>query len=297
MSFCGKCKEELLSVRLSHCCQSAYVYGLLLFGRSFSIQRIALQTGNPEVAQGYCDALQSAYGVSATVKQGGSLRPTYVAEVESESDRLKILASYDFGMTEEYIENDLFVRDCCFASFLRGAFLACGNINDPEKEYRLEWNIKKEKIALELQALLWQRGIGVTLSSRSSGFQLYTKDSTTVEEILALMGASRSAMELMDTKIIKEVKNNMNRARNCDGWNISKTVEASIRQRQAIAKLERLDRLESLPQELLEAAYLREKNPDASLKELCKLSKESLSLSGLNHRLNKIVSLADNIEE
>ena len=90
---------------------------------------------------------------------------------------------------------------------------------------------------------------------------------------------------------MKSVKNNINRARNCDNANISKTVEASIKQRTAIEFLEKADRLYSLPQELLDVALLRKNNPEATLKELCKISKTPISLSGINHRLKKIIEI------
>ena len=109
------------------------------------------------------------------------------------------------------------------------------------------------------------------------------------------MGAQKHSLMIMDTKIMKSVKNNINRARNCDSANISKTVEASIKQRTAIEYLKQTDRLESLPHELLAAATLRLNNPDATLKELCKISPEPLTLSGLNHRLSKIIEIYEEI--
>lgn len=291
MSFCSGVKDELLKIRPSSCCKSAYAYGFMLFGRSFSFKRICLQTANQNVAQGYCDTLKSLYGVKPTIKSGGNSRPTFVVQVESEGDRLKILAAKDFGMAETVIDDSDFHRECCFAAFVRGAFLACGNINDPQKEYRIEFNIKEERVALELQALLLQNGILLKSAKRGKGLVLYTKESGVIEDLLALMGASRHTMDVMDTKIMKSVKNNINRVRNCDSANISKTVEASIKQRAAIDFFQQTDRLQSLPEELLEAAELRKNNPDATLKELCKLSPHPLTISGLNHRFRRLIAL------
>ncbi len=296
MSFCSDVKGELLNLRLSGCCSSAYSYGFMLFGRSFSIKRIALQTAGEDIAEGYCNAIWNSYRIRPTVTRGGSVRPTFVAEVKSEADRLKILAENDFGMNPELIDDSLFVRECCFSSFVRGAFLACGNINDPEKEYRLEFNVKLETIALELQALLLRVGISLKSTKLGKGLKLYTKDSAAIEDLLTLMGASKHTLTIMDTKIMKSVKNSINRARNCDSANISKTVEASIKQRNAIEFLERANRLESLPQELLEAANLRKENPDATLKELCRLSPTPITVSGLNHRFQKIIEIYNDIK-
>jgi len=295
MSFCSEVKKELLNLRLSGCCKLGFVYGFMLFGRSFSIKRIALQTGNEDVAKGYADAIWSVYKIRPQITQGGNARPTFVAEVVSEADRLKILASRDFGMSETVIDDSLFYRECCFAAFIRGAFLACGNINDPEKEYRAEFNVKDEHTALELQALLSQQGINLKSNKRAKGLQLYTKESAVIEDLLTLMGASRHTLDIMDTKIMKSVKNNINRARNCDSANISKTVEASIKQRTAIEYLERSHRLESLPEELLQAALLRKNNPEATLKELCRISEHPLTISGLNHRFKRIIEIYEEI--
>lgn len=297
MSFCSKVKNELLNLRPSVCCKPSYVYGFMLFGRSFSIKRISLQTGNEKVAEGYSDAIFSVYRVRPEISVGGSVRPTYKAEVISEADRLKILASMDFGISETTINRELFSRECCAMAFIRGAFLSCGNINDPEKEYRAEFNIKNEALADEFLQLLEDFEINMKKSVRKSGVQLYTKDSAVIEDLLTLIGAGKVTLDIMDTKIMKSVKNNINRARNCDNANITKTVEASIKQRTAIEYLEKAERLYSLPQELLDAALLRKNNPEATLKELCKLSESPLTVSGLNHRLSKIISIYEEISD
>ncbi len=291
MSFCAEVKNELISLRPQNCCKPSYCYGFMLFGRSFSIKKVVLQTGNENVAKAYCDIINSVYKIKPALSVGGSVRPTYKAEITDESDRLKILASVDFGVAETNVDRSFFVRDCCPHAFIRGAFLACGNINDPEKEYRAEFNVKNEKLADELLTLLQENGIRMRKVPRSNGYLLYTKESATVEDLLTLMGAGKKTLDIIDTKIMKEVKNNINRARNCDSKNISKTVEASIRQRTAIEYLEKTDRLYSLPQELLTAALLRLENPDATLKELCRISTEPLTVSGLNHRLNRIIEI------
>lgn len=296
MSFCTDVKNELLKVRPSGCCKPSFTYGFMLFGRSFSIKKICLQTGNENVAKGYGDAVYSLYRIRPEITVGGSVRPTYKAEIKSEADRLKILASVDFGI-DEIINTDNFLRECCLGSFLRGAFLSCGNISDPEKEYRMEFSVKKENIADGLLALLEDNGIKMRKTVRAGIYLLYTKESAAIEDLLTIMGAGKISLDIMDTKIMKSVKNNINRARNCDNANISKMVEASIRQRTAIEYLEKADRLYSLPQELLEAALLRKNNPDATLKELCRLSETAITVSGLNHRFKRIIELYEDMRK
>ena len=297
MSFCVKVKNELISIRPSGCCKPSLVYGFMLFGRSFSLKSICLQTANENVAKAYCDLIYSVYKVRPEIKQGGTVKPTYKADVKSEAERLKILATVDFGIAKQIIDDSFFLRDCCAPSFIRGAFLACGNINDPEKEYRAEFKVKNKEMAEELKDLLLLYGINMKTSVRQSGVQLYVKDSASVEDLLTLIGAGRKTLDIIDTKIMKEVKNNINRAGNCDNANITKTVEASIKQRTAIEYLEKVDRLYSLPQELLDAALLRKNNPNATLKELCRLSNTALTVSGLNHRLKKIIEIYEEIKK
>ncbi|MBR7133291.1 MAG: DNA-binding protein WhiA [Clostridia bacterium] len=297
MSFCSEVKNELLQLRLSGCCKPAFVYGFMLFGRSFSFKKISLQTANHEVAKAYSDAVFSVYKIRPQIFCGGSKIPTYRAEVVSEAERLKILASFDFGVGESLIDTGVFLRECCVHSFIRGAFLACGNINDPEKEYRAEFNVKNPDLAEAFSELLKQNGITMRTALRKNGAQLYTKESSVIEDLLTLIGAAKQTLSIIDTKIMKEVKNNINRVGNCDNANISKTVEASIKQRTAIEFLEAADRLYSLPQELLSAALLRKNNPNATLKELCRLSDEPLTISGLNHRLAKIISIYEQMLE
>ena len=291
MSFCADVKNELAALRPQGCCKPSLVYGFMLFARAFSFKRISLQTTNENVAKLYCNLVYDVYKIHPELSCGGSVKPTYKVNIASESERLKILASQDFGIEENIIDRSLFIRECCMHSFVRGAFLACGNINDPEKEYRAEFNIKNEKIADELLLLLAECGIKMRKVDRKNGFQLYTKESTAIEDLLTLMGAGKQTLNVIDTKIMKSIKNNINRARNCDSANISKTVEASIKQRTAIDYLEKNGMLYSLPEELLTAAILRMENPNATLKELCRMSSDSLTVSGLNHRLNKIIEI------
>lgn len=296
MSFCKDVKNELSAIRVSECCKLPLAYGFMLFGRSFSVKRISMQTNNRKTAEYYAALLYDTFGAKAVITEGGSVRPTYKAEVVSETDRLKILASYDFGIAENPIDLEIIDRECCFQSFIRGAFLACGNINDPEKEYRAEFMIRNVDTAQEFWEILSAHGITLKKTERGKTTVLYTKESGLVEDLLTLMGLPHRTLDFIDTKIIKSVKNNINRANNCDSANISKTVEASIKQRAAIEYLRRTDRIDSLPHELLKAALLRENNPEATLKELCAMSDEPITVSGLNHRLNKIIELYNELK-
>ncbi len=297
MSFNIDIKNELAKIRPSECCKQPLIYGFLLFSRSFSIKKICMQTENRSTAELYARLLKSVYGADCEINCGGGKRLTYVASVKSEADRLKILASVDFGIFEGKINKENFERDCCAASFIRGAFLACGHLSDPDTAYRVDFPVKEKALAEEFKFLLSEHYIDAHISTRGKGFVVYIKRNETISDLLALMGASARSLEVIETSIIKSVKNNTNRARNCDSGNISRTVEASINQRKAIEYLIKRDILYSLPEPLIEAAKLRLDNPSLSLRELCKHSKEGITVSGLNHRLKKIIEIYEDIKK
>ena len=296
MSFCQDIKTELSEIRVSRCCMQALTYGLLLFGRAFSSKKISMQSENLSVTKLYALMVQKSYDAQAQITIGKSKNITYRAEVTDEFDRLKILASVDFGMVEGKISHEFFNRACCEAAFVRGAFLSCGQMSDPEKSYRVDFSVKSEALAYELRDILEKHSVKANISTRGSGFVVYIKRSEMIINLLALMGASMRSLELIETTIIKEANNTTNRMFNCDGANIKKTIEASFKQRQAIEYLIKREMLSSLPQELVTAATLRMKYPESSLKELCKNSPEPITVSGLNHRLKKIMEIYEDIK-
>lgn len=295
MSFCSDIKTELTEIKVSRCCSQALTYGLLLFGRAFSAKKISMQSENHSVAQLYRDLIKKNYGAIAHISIGGSKNVTYRAEIADGTDRLKILASVDFGMCDGKISHEFFNRACCEAAFVRGAFLSCGQISNPSKSYRVDFSAKSPELAEELRDILKKHSVEANISKRGNGFVVYIKRSEMIINLLTVMGASSRSLEMIETTIIKSVKNNMNRARNCDSANIGKTVEASIKQRKAIEYLKKRELLSSLPEELIAAAALRIKYPEASLKELCKNSPEPITVSGLNHRLKKIIDIYEDV--
>lgn len=297
MSFCKEVKNELADQKTLGAVSAALCYGFMLFGRAFSYKKICMQTSNPDMAQLYCRLIKREYGVDCEISIGGEKRPTYKAWIESPADRLKILATVDFAATDTAVNYEVLYNEACEIAFIRGAFFACGNISDPEKEYRADFLVRNEYLADELSELLLKHGIAVKRSARGKASVLYVKESGIIEDLLTLLGASKKSLDIMDAKIMKSVKNKINRERNCDNANISKTVEASVNQRMAIEYLEKVDRLYSLPEELLSVALLRKNNPEATLKELCSLSDTKITVSGLNHRLRKIVEIYNELKK
>ena len=240
--------------------------------------------------------VKKSYGVNVQITKGESKNTIYRAQVTDEIDKLKILASVDFGMVEGKISHEFFNRSCCEAAFVRGAFLSCGQISDPKKSYRVDFSVKSHALATELKDILAKHSVSANISMRGNGFVVYIKRSEMIINLLALMGASARSLELIETTIIKEANNKTNRMFNCDEANIKKTIEASIKQRKAIEYLIKREMLSSLPQELISAAQLRLKYPESSLKDLCKNSPEPITISGLNHRLKRIIQIYEEIK-
>ena len=291
MSFSSDIKTELCSLRVSGCCKQPLTYGFLLFSRAFSVGNIKMQTETEAVAKLFKKLINEVYSVDCDILSGGGKRKVYRLNIPSEAERLKLLASVDFGIFGGKINPEVFSRDCCKAAFIRGAFLACGQISDPQKSFRVDFLVRDKALAQEFTELLRENYINTNISKRQNGHLVYIKRNEMITNLLTLMGASGRSLELTEASVLKSVKNNMNRARNCDSANLDRVVEASLNQRIAIAYLDKKGILDTLPDELVFTANLRRDNPDASIKELCAAAGGVISPSGLNHRLNKLIEL------
>lgn len=290
MSFCGKLKTELCNLKTPECCRIAECYGIMLFGRFFSSDKIGIQTENEAVAQNFCYLLRKCFGIYETPVSSNGKRPVHKVYVNNSDDRKKILESLG---NEDILYTDILSKDCCRASFIRGVFLSCGQCNEPEKNPRIDLIIKNEALVPTVIGLLNDAEIEPNMTVRSGKNVIYLKKSETVEDFITIMGAGNITLELMDLKIIKEVRNNINRRNNAEEANTAKMIEASIKQRNAISYLIKKEKFDILPEELQEVALLRMANKEATLSELCKLSSFPLTRSGLNHRLKRILEVAE----
>ncbi|MEE0946733.1 MAG: DNA-binding protein WhiA [Acutalibacteraceae bacterium] len=297
MSFCSELKNDLCKEKFKSCCQIAECYGFMLFGRSFSYKNISLLTENKNIADRYKSFLKNNFAIIPSLKMSGKTNIRYNLSVDDPQLCSRVMSAFGYdGGDLLSINHDVFKRDCCFASFIRGAFLACGQMSDPYKNYHTEFVIRDFTLAIEFYSLLLSRGLSPRRSMRGNSTVIYFNQGETIEELLTIMGAGKKALELIDVQVAKTIRNRENRKNNLELSNIGKQVDASVNQRQAIAFLEEKGKLETLSDELYEVALLRKENPDASLTELCKLSKESITRSGLNHRLRKIIDIANEIK-
>ncbi len=187
----------------------------------------------------------------------------------------------------------LIERDCCRRAFLRGAFLVCGSVQSPEKRYHLEFAPSAETLAEALACLLGGYGIPARLSRRKAQPIAYVKDGEAVSDALALLGAGVAVMQLENVRVLKSVRNDVNRQVNCDNNNMDKVVAASEKQLSLIRAIEKRLGLDGMPKPLREIAELRLQYPDASLTELGNMMTPPLGKSGANARMRRIEALAE----
>ena len=190
---------------------------------------------------------------------------------------------------EQFIGNS---KKCCKKTYVKSAFSSNGSVSDPDKEYHLEIICRDGMIAEELSEFLEEFGIEAKVVERKNHYVLYVKEAEQIEDFLNYIGAHNCMMEFENVRILKEVRNNVNRQVNCETANIQKTVDASMRQIESIRYL--IDRgiFERLPLKLKEVASLRLENPDADLNELCQMLDNPIGKSGLNHRFRKLDEIA-----
>lgn len=199
----------------------------------------------------------------------------------------------------EYIANDiqltkLEISENLKKSLIRGTFLGSGSINNPENKYHMEIILSTLKNAKMIQQILLEQGIETKELERKNGTSLYIKEGEQISRYFAFIGANKAVLKFEEIRVIRDMKNNINRKVNCETANITKTVNAAVKQIEAIKLLKKQNKFESLPENLKEIANLREKNPDATLIELGQMLEIPIGKSGVNHRLNSIIQISKN---
>lgn len=301
MSFASDCKKELCIIENKRaCCLKAECYGLLLFSKCFSLRESRMICENGAVARRMAEAAAVSAGVYAEVRSELRRKNTgaFTLEIPGEDARLQMIESFGHtGMeTNRRIRMENLKKDCCAAAFLRGVFLICGTVTDPQKEYHLEFATPHLHLAEDLVEVLQNvkaAQLSPSIAKRKNSYIVYIKESSAIEDFLTLIGAANSAMELMQIKMYKEAYNNMNRVSNCETANLDKTYSAASKQIAAIALISDKIGLEELPVDLQEVATLRLHNPEMSLREMGE--RLSISRSGVNHRLRRIMEFAEKL--
>lgn len=179
---------------------------------------------------------------------------------------------------------------------IREAFIKSGFINDPNNEYHLEILFRTKKKAEELKTILENFNIDSRTTKKGSGYITYIKEGEDIANFLALIGANNAVLRFEEIRVLKDARNNVNRIVNCETANLNKTLEASSNQIESIKYLKKYKKFNILPDNLKEIAEIRLNNPDLSYEEIGKLLKTPISKSGVSHRLNKIIKIAEELK-
>lgn len=195
-----------------------------------------------------------------------------------------------------YLVNHMVIQNsCCKRAFIRGAFLASGSLSDPEKSYHFEIVCQTKDKALQLQEVMQVFHIDAKIVQRKKSYVVYVKESAQIVELLGLMEANVALMKLENIRILKDMRNSVNRKVNCETANIHKTVNAAVKQIEDIRLIEEKVGLDQLNSGLSEIARLRLEFPDATLRELGTMLTPQVGKSGVNHRLRKLSNLAQEL--
>ncbi len=296
MSFATEVKTELVSVEKQNCCVLAQSYALLLFGRAFSGRELSLLTENEQVAAAYAGAIETLSGTKIIPERTGAGNYRIVLEAPDVIARIFAAVGHD-AAGRRRVNFAVLQDECCFASFIRGAFLACGTVTDPEKEYHLEFSVSSKGLRDDLIKIFDEFDPVPKTTERAGANLIYFKNSGDIEDVLTLMGAPECSMRVMGAKAYKSVMNTVNRKVNFENANIKRTVEAAGKQRDAIAYIQKKHGFDALPEELRELARIRFENEELTNAQIAKMLSESITPSGVNHRFARIIRIAEQFKE
>ncbi|KYH35390.1 putative sporulation transcription regulator WhiA [Clostridium tepidiprofundi DSM 19306] len=311
MSFSAKVKREVCRIsNISKEEARAILSGIMKVSGSLSIgsqRRISFKvtTENAAIARLIFKLLKEHFDIHTRllVRRSNSLKKNnvYIVMITEEMGvrdflrEISILGDNEYftlhyGIPEYIISNDLYKK-----AYIRGAFLGGGSISNPEKAYHLEFVTHNKEYADELSELVNSFNLNSKVIKRKNSYIVYLKEGQQIVDVLNIIGAHNSLLHIENVRIMKEMRNKVNRLVNCETANLNKTVNAAVRQIRSIKLIEKEIGLKRLPQNLREIAELRLKYPEISLKELGQMLEPPVGKSGINHRFRKIEKIANEL--
>lgn len=320
MSFSTNAKLEVLKSDIENdCCSIAFLSAIIKCCGELSIShnhqiKVEIFTEIPELYDKIKEIIEQYYGQeckltmmeNTNISRASRYRITLPSDITEQLLKdLGLMKLTEDGLLaiENGISDFIIADDCCKRSYIKGAFVACATSNIVIKNYdnnkgsgyHLEFVFNFEKIAEDFVKLLSFFDINSKITIRKNSPIVYIKEYQLICDTLALVGANKAVLDLQNEAAIRELRNNVNRQNNCLNANLNKTVEASVKQLNAIKNIQENMGLEALSENLMELALLRLANPEASLEELRMLCTEPLTKSGINHRFKRLISISDDI--
>lgn len=312
MSFSSDVKEELSrQMSTARHCQIAEIAAIVSMCGQVAISgdgrySLRIHTENLSVARKYFTLLKKTFNIDTevSIKQNTYLKKarTYLVMVKNHENTMKVLQAAKLIGQDGEIRENLSIHDnlviqksCCKRAFIRGAFLAAGSISNPQKSYHFEIACAAEKKAEQLRDIINSFAMDAKIVQRKKYHVVYIKEGDQVVDILNVMEAHVALMNLENVRILKEMRNSVNRKVNCETANLSKTVSAAVKQIEDIKYIQAKVGFESLGEGLADTARLRLEYPEASLKELGLMLTPQVGKSGVNHRLRKLSTLAEEL--
>jgi hypothetical protein len=311
MSFSSRAKSEICRTSPGrNCCRLSELAALIHTSGTIQLagkERVSLKisTENAFIARRIFMLIKDLYreNPEILIRRNRRLRKNnnYVLLITRPSAAEKILedtcvlyrdAGGNMGIHLD-IDQKLVRKKCCKKSYLRGAFLGGGSVSDPEKAYHLEFIAHSEKYGESLCGLIREFDLHAKLIERKNNYVVYLKEGEHIVNLLSLIGAHTALLNLENIRIYKDMRNNINRIVNCETANLSKTIDAAIRQKENIEYIRDRIGFSYLPSNLREIAELRLSYPDASLRELGDMLTPRVGKSGVNHRLRKLDRIAE----
>lgn len=306
LSFAAETKKELTRVEGHACCEKAELSALIRMNGSVQLSNkkviLDISTENAAIARRIYTLIKKYFQAHTELLVRKKMRlkknNVYIVRIPARVQEILMelhIVSEGFLFTQE-IHSELIRKKCCKRAYLRGAFMAGGSVNNPEgSSYHLEIYSMYEDHCKALVKLANEFRLNARFIERKKGFVLYIKEGEKIIEFLSLIGAHQSLFKFEDVRIMRDMRNSVNRIVNCETANLNKTISAAVRQIDNIKLLQREIGLEQLPEKLREVAEVRLIHPDMNLKEVGEMLKGTVSKSGVNHRLRKIGEMADKI--
>ncbi len=291
MSFSAEIKEKIAQFN-TECdfCSLARLAGLMRFSADFGEGKAVISTENKTVADCAAKLIKECFGIKTEYTLNEHTKLYKSMPSANDEDILSTELAADGPLST------VIPFECCKRAFLNGAFLGGGSVNNPEKSYHLEFDTKKKEYAVDVLFTLANEGINAKITKRKGRYVVYLKDYEQIAAVLGLIGAGYAALELYNVSVEKEIRNAVNRRVNCDNANLEKQSKAASKQLFAISQIEHKIGFDKLSAVLREMAEVRKAYPEDNLQELGKKLNPPIGKSGVNHRLNRLIEIANDLE-